>query len=168
MICWIAQGIVGFSDWVVKSISRFLRTNRKFKLIFAQVFTLIALIASMIFSLSQVLSLNNVENLPFEEKQAGLWIKNQAKSQSVIMASTPIVAYYAGPKLIYMPDEEFSKILEYAKRKKVDYLIFNHRRTNETSNTFPTDEQSFPEEFKLVYKDERYPGYKIFVYQLAN
>ncbi len=168
LICWIAQGIVGFSDWATKSASRFLRTNRKFKPIFAQVFTLIVLIASMIFSLSQVILLNSVENLPFEEKQAGLWIKNQTKSQSVIMASTPIVAYYAGAKQIYVPDEEFSKILEYARRKKVDYLIFNHRRIKENSNAFPPDELNFSKEFKLVYKNEQYPGYEIFVYQLEQ
>ena len=168
LICWIAHGIVGFSDWATKSASRFLRTNHKLKPIFAQAFTLIVLIASMIFSLSQEMALDNVENLPFEEKQAGLWIKNQAKSQPLIMASSPIVAYYAGAKQIYVPDEEFSEVLEYAKRKKVNYLIFGNRWIKNTPNAFPPDEQSFPEEFKLVFKDEQYPSYKILVYQLAN
>jgi 4-amino-4-deoxy-L-arabinose transferase-like glycosyltransferase len=168
LTCWIAQGIFGFSDWATKSSSRFLRTNHKFKPIFAQVFTLIILIASMIFSLSQMISLDNVKDIPFEEKQAGLWIKNQTKSQPLIMASAPIVAYYAGAKQIYLPDEESFEVLDYAKRKKVNYLIVSSRRKHETPNAFPPDEQSFPEEFKLVYKDEQYPGYEILVYQLAN
>ncbi len=108
------------------------------------------------------------EKHPFEEKQAGLWIKNQSISPSLIMAQSPIVAFYAGADHIFVPNEEFPKVLEYAKRKKVNYLVVSEYRLKDTPKAFPEGEINFPSELKLIYKDERIFTSKIFVYQLEN
>lgn len=168
LICWISHGIVGFSDWAVKSVSRFFRANRKLNPIFTQVFSLLALVTFLLLSYPVQMSLEKAENLPLEEKRAGLWIKTQANSQSLIMAASPIPAFYAGTKHTYLPDEEFSAVLEYAKRKKVNYLVFGKRRLNDTPSAFPTDEQNLPRELRLVYQDEQNPEYKIVVYEISN
>lgn len=168
MICWISQGIVGLSDWTVKSSSRFFRMNRKLNPIFAQVFTLLAVVAVLIISYPGQMSLEQEEYLPYEEKKAGLWIKNQADSQSLIIAASPITAYYAGTKHTYLPDETFSTVLEYAKRKKADYIVFASRRLKDTPEAFPSEEQSLTRELKLVYQDEQNPKHKIVVYEISN
>ncbi|MEP6901083.1 MAG: glycosyltransferase family 39 protein [Actinomycetota bacterium] len=168
LIGWASFGIVGFSNFVSTTVSGFLKTNRKVNPIWLQIFILITLAAFLKPLFSSQYKPEELQNVPFEEKQAGLWLKHRISQPSLIMASNATSAFYAEAKHIYVPDEEFSVVLEYAKRKKVDYLVFSQRRLNNTPNAFPINEENLPGELKLVYKDEQNPNYKILIYQLLN
>jgi hypothetical protein len=136
--------------------------------LFFQIFFLLTVIVLLLSSLSAQLSLEQSDYLPFEEKQAGLWIKNHTNSPTLVMAPSPIVAYYAGSTHTYLPNEELPKVLEYAKHKKVNYLVFSQRRGKYTPKVIIPDDYLVTEKLKLVYETENIPGNKILIYQLVE
>jgi 4-amino-4-deoxy-L-arabinose transferase-like glycosyltransferase len=168
LIAWVSFGIVTVSKFISKKAFGFLKINRKVNPIWIQVFILIVLMAFLKPLFSSEFKSEEWQNMPFEEKQAGLWLKHQINRPLLIMASNATAAFYAGASHIYAPDEDFPVVLEYAKRKKVDFLVFSQRRFNTTPKIFPTDAENLPKELKLVYKDEQNPNYKIYIYQLLN
>lgn len=167
LIAWVAKGIVEFSDWTSKSLINLLRTRRQIKPLLVQICVLIIFAALLTPSIISQNEVKNFQNVPYEEKQAGLWIKNRTAGQAALVMSTNVTpAYYAGAKHLYLPDEEFLTVLEYAKRKKVNYLIYSLRRIKATSKAFPPDEKNVPPELRLVFEDEPSPNYRILVYQI--
>lgn len=166
LIAWVAKGIVEFSHWTGKSLSNLLRTSGLVKPFLVQIAILLIFIGILTPS---ILSQNDpiqFQNAPFEEKQAGLWIKNQASGSILVMSSNITPAFYAGAVHRYLPNEDFFTVLEYAKRKKVNYLVYSQRRAKTTPKAFPPDEKNVPPELRLVYQDEQVPNYKILVYQI--
>jgi 4-amino-4-deoxy-L-arabinose transferase-like glycosyltransferase len=169
LLAWVANGIVGFSEWASKSISNLLRTDKRINPNFVRIFTLFILIVSLFPLFASQFNPDRIQYVPIEEKQAGLWIKNNSGSSPlVVMSSHGTAAFYAGAKHLFVPDEDFPTILEYARRQKVNYLIFSQRRAENTPNAFPPDTQNLPQGLRIVYQDEQSPDYKIIVYQLSS
>jgi 4-amino-4-deoxy-L-arabinose transferase-like glycosyltransferase len=167
-IAWLAYGIVQLSDWTTNSLSNLLQHKRKINKTFVQFLVLLFLSAVLVYSIPSQLQLESRESLPFEEKQAGLWIKNQSEKPVLIMSHSPIVAYYARANHLFLPNEDFSTVLEYAKRKNVDYLVFSKRRFKDTPKFSSTDEQIINKQLKLVYQDTQSANNEIFIYQLRK
>jgi 4-amino-4-deoxy-L-arabinose transferase-like glycosyltransferase len=169
LLAWVASGIIGFGEWMSKSISNLLRTDKRINPNFVRIFTLFVLIISLIPLFASQFKPDRIQYVPLEEKQAGLWIKNNAGlSPLVVMSSHGTAAFYAGAKHLFVPDEDFPTVLEYARRQKVNYLIFSQRRAENTPNAFPPDTQNLPQDLRIVYQDEKSPDYKIIVYQLSS
>jgi 4-amino-4-deoxy-L-arabinose transferase-like glycosyltransferase len=167
LLGWVSFGIVGLGNFAVRTGSGFWKTNRKVNPVWIQVLILIILSVSLKPLFSDKFETEDWQDVAFEEKHAGLWLKDNISRPSLIMASSAISAFYAEADHIYVPDEELSEVLEYAKRKKVNYLVLSQRRLKNTPRAFPAGERNLPEELKLIYKDEQRPKYKIFVYQIA-
>lgn len=168
LLGWVAFGIVGFGNYISKNGLGFLKYKRNINPLWIQSLIFIILVISLEPLFSSQFKPGEWQNVAFEEKQAGLWLKSQTNSSSLIMSSSAVSAFYANANQIYIPDEEFSVVLDYAKRKKVNYLVFSQRRSRNTPKAFPVNEQNLPAELKLVYKDEQHPKYKILIYQLLN
>jgi 4-amino-4-deoxy-L-arabinose transferase-like glycosyltransferase len=166
LLGWAAYEFFGFGERATEAAANILKTNRKINPLWFQVFILLVMAASLTPLFLSQFKPEELKNVPFEEKQAGLWIKNQRKSPILIMASSATSAFYAEANHIFVPDEEFTEVLEYAKRKRVDYIVFSQRRLKNTPRAFPVQEQDYPEELNLVYKDDQNPDYKILVFRL--
>lgn len=168
LICWVANGTVGFGNWVATTLSEVSKAKWKIHPQFVQVLVLLVLIVALIPLYLVYFAPANQQNVPFEEKRAGLWIKNNSNSPLVVMASHANVAFYAGAKHLFVPDEQFPVVLEYAQRKKVDYLVFSQRRLKISPTAFPPEGQDISPGIELVYKDDQDPEYKILVYKILH
>jgi len=167
LIAWAANGITEFGDWAVRSIRRIFGIARKLNPLFVDVLILILLLGSLTPLFVSVFKTEDIVDVPFEEKAAGLWIKDHAtRSIPVVMSSHITAAYYAGAKHLYLPDEELSTIIEYAKLRKVDYVVFSERRMRDEPEIFG-EENGVPQDLKLVYRDASEPNFEVLVYQLS-
>jgi hypothetical protein len=168
LIGWVAYGIVRFSDWTTKSALSIFKSERRFIAIFVQ-FCAVSVIAVLFLvpTFKSLLSKDSGNQMPVE-KSAGVWIKSQTQSQPLIMASLPRVAYYAGGKHIYLPDEEFSVVLDYARRKKVNYIIYDQRLVDRTPRAFPPDGQTLPRDIRLVQQFSQNDRKPIHIYELVK
>lgn len=169
LICWVSHGIIEFSDWISKSLSNLTKAKLRINPLLLTIFTLFVMVLWLIPSYRIQFKPDELRNVPLEEKQAGLWIKNNSdNSPLIVLSSHGTPAFYAGAKHLFVPDEDFSTVLQYARNRKVNYLIFSQRRLKITPNAFPVDEQNLPQDLKIVYKDEQNPDFKIIVYRLLS
>lgn len=168
LVGWVSFGIFRFSQLVSRNSARLLKSGRRIDPISIQITSLLILSVFLITRFTTQFKREDWKEVPFEEKQAGLWLRNNSDPQSQIMASNATVTFYAGGNHTFVPDEDFPTVLEYAKRKNIDYLIFSRRRLSYTPNAFPADEQNVPAELQIVYQDERVPNYKITIYKLLK
>jgi 4-amino-4-deoxy-L-arabinose transferase-like glycosyltransferase len=169
LICWTANGIVGIGNWLAKYFSKVLKTKREINSFSFQMCILLVLVASLIPLFTGQFKKDEWQNVPFEEKQAGLWIKNNSDSASLkVMSSHATAAFYAGAKHLFIPNEDFSTVLEYARNQRVNYLVYSQRRLKNTPAAFPAEGQQLPPDLQIVYQDEQQANYKIIVYQLSN
>lgn len=164
---WVAFGIIAFSDAISKRCESYLKFGSKASNIMIQTSVLLVLIGSMGRLIAYHFAPPKLQDVPFEEKQAGLWLNQHSKPNSLVMARNATVAFYAGAKHIFLPDEEFSTILEYARRKNVDYIVLNERRLRDRPDTFRLAEE-LPWELNLVFQDRRVQNFELRIYRMAD
>ena len=168
-IAWTSRGVVEFSA-LLKRFWPGSETNDKgLREAAAQGIILLILIAFLVPLFLNQFEKGDLSKVPLEEKEAGLWIREHAPAAraATVMSSSPTVAFYGRANHIYVPDEEFSTVLEYAKRKNVEYLVFGQRRFRNTPMAFPKDETGAPE-LSLVYKDDRDPDFRVLIWKLSQ
>lgn len=67
--------------------------------------------------------------IPFEEKEAGTWLRRHAPSDASIMERKTNVAFYARRKGVMMPYGEFDEILDYTQKHGATHVVVSDRRT---------------------------------------
>lgn len=167
LLAWTAHGIVEFSEWVSRSLRFVFGRIWRIRPLIVSLSILILLLGSLVPLFGSVFKADDIANVPFEEKDAGLWIKAHADKPSPLVMSSHITpAFYAGAKHIYLPDEVVPTIIEYAKLRKIDYLVFSERRMRDAPLIF-ADQNSVPQGLELVYRNMNTPNYGILVFQLS-
>ncbi|MEP6704345.1 MAG: glycosyltransferase family 39 protein, partial [Acidobacteriota bacterium] len=166
---WTSRGILDFVRLVKQFWPRFDQADKRLREKVLAGTILLLLIFFLVPLFPELFELGNISSTRLEEKQAGLWIKEHGKADRpvTVMSSSPIVAFYAGANHIHVPDEEFPTVLEYAKRKNVEYLVFGQGLLRDTPNAFPKDENGTPG-LSLVYKDEHDPDLRVLIWELSE
>lgn len=167
LLGWVAFGIASFGDFVSKTFERYLRAGSKIKPVLIQTLILILLAISLEPLFSFYFGPAQIQDTPLEEKLAGLWLKDHSEPGSLVMAPNATVAFYAGARHTFLPDEEFSTILEYARRKKVDYVVLNERRLRNRQDAFRLAEEH-SNELKLVFQDSQIQNYEVRIYRMVE
>ena len=166
LIAWAAHGIVAFGEWLAKCIAAVFPTRRETMPALVTICILILALGWSVPYFFRVLKPNNISNEPVEEKAAGLWIKEHSSRVSPTLISSNITAaFYANAKHLYLPDEELSKVVEYARFRQADYLVFSERRRSDAA-AFLADKNSSLGDLNLVYHDQHNADYEVLVYQL--
>lgn len=177
LLCWAARGIEEVGNRLDGLLER-INLSRAFSLKAAQALRA-AGIAALLLSLLPWIAHTFIRgqlNQLVEHKQAGAWIREHSGAASLVMATNPYAAFYAGRKSLYLPAEEYLTVIEHAMRQKVDYLVIDegvisrgHWGNNEFSHLrFLLDEQSHHPELNLVYKFDGLPNRKILVFTLVR
>lgn len=168
LIAWAARGIAEFSDTLSRSLRTVLPLRRAINPMILSICLLILLLGALILPFSTVLQPDDITNVPFEEKQAGLWITEHSdEAHPVIISSHITPAFYAHAKHLYLPKEDLSTVVEYARFRRADYLIFSERRKNDAA-AFAAATDGPLRDLDLVYEDRQNLGHQILVYQLNN
>lgn len=165
LMAWTARGIVAFGEWCSRSVAEVFGGTRRISSSIVAVCTLSVLLVSSIPLQTRVLQADDINNVPFEEKRAGLWIRNRSESKKpMVMSSNITVAYYAEGNHIYLPDENLPTILEYARQRGTTYLVFSERRTRD-ANVFSANSEQL-NELRLVYSEVENEPHRVLVYEL--
>lgn len=165
LVAWSGNGVVMLSEFLVEIIGKIQPLKWiKPPIIAGGIVSILLILTSPMFA--RVLATDPITNIPFEEKEAGLWIRDhRGVEQTLVMSANITPAFYAGATHLYLPDEELSTIIEYAERRGVDYLVFCERRKNDLSKILTSPEmQNLP----LVYHDQQHPGLAIAVFELRR
>lgn len=171
-LCWAASGVCEVETWLGKLL---VRTRIAEPVSFARrsLPRLLVLIALLFLTLpwSAYTLLRRLSSEQLEFKQAGAWVRERRETPALIMAANPHTAFYAGGKPLYLPVEDYSTVIEHARRHRVDYLVIEEevvaQLTEYTNLRFLLDERSPHPGLRLVYKFDGVPRHKILVFTLT-
>lgn len=165
LIAWVAHGVIEFSEWLARSVKSIFPTRREVRPALIAICVVILLLGWSMPLFFRVLKPSDITSVPFEEKDAGLWIKEHSNHVKPIVISSNITpAFYANAKHLYLPAEELSTVVEYARFRQADYLVFSERRKYDAAAFVARN--GLPRDLNLVYHDQQYADFEVMVYQL--
>ncbi|HEX8473055.1 MAG TPA: glycosyltransferase family 39 protein [Pyrinomonadaceae bacterium] len=170
LLCWVVKGILEFEAWTDATLRRLSATHRFLRVARRLVvpFVVAALLASLL-PLSVYLMRGDKWSDYQGQKRAALWIKEQTAGRSpVLMSTVPVAAFYAEGRHVALTDEGLVKLVERARRERVDYIIINERNVKHMSLRTLLDEQGQHAELRLAHSITDAPGHKILVYALTG
>jgi hypothetical protein len=176
---WIGRGCLVVAHWVSKNIqSIFPPESRiyRFRTVFSNRITL-GFILVFVFSpeMARILTIQKFNPdmwaAPVELKEAGLWFKKQLKWPPVLLTNNKAVNYYAGQydlqkggSVSYDPVEQ---IVEYARFRQVEYVVFSSRYLGWFPNLKPLFESQNPcSGLERVYDRTDPVGVRTVIYRL--
>lgn len=168
---WVARGIVEMENWLRESIHT-LPANKRFNFN-APVFSILLFIFINVY----VFPINSFMRSReaawvwsvYEQRQAGLWLKENSKSSPVVMSADFRPAFYAEGAHVSIPSGSLEEILSEAALKQVDFLIIDERNIKDHPQLtgLLNASQNYPN-LEIVYQANDQPGYKIVIYRIIS
>ena len=111
----------------------------------------------------------SLQDSRLEEKAAGKWLHDHAADRGpLVMADNATVAFYAGGSNVFIPDEPFAAVLDYAHRRRVDYWVVSERSPDRTLYARPSAADLSRAGLQLVYDEAPAPGYAVQIYRVPH
>jgi 4-amino-4-deoxy-L-arabinose transferase-like glycosyltransferase len=165
-LMWAANGIVEMREWFDRTVNNFdIKNIERWQLLFSYVTLAIVLILFLPKILEPIKADPMREEI--EEKEAGLWLRENSKQGAVIMARFTIASYYAQGKWVALPYGNYVSVLKFARNNNVNYILFDNRTAGMRPQlAFLLNEKNTPSDLQLVYKWDKKPGYELRLYEL--
>ncbi len=105
----------------------------------------------------------------YEQRNAGLWLKENAKPAPIVMSNDFRPAFYAEGKYVPLYSDNINEVLAEAFAKQVDFLVIDERNIKPTSqlSSLLNGPQNSPQ-LELVYQATEHQGYKIVIYRVIR
>jgi hypothetical protein len=173
LIVWAAKGCVEFEGRMKETLDRcgagrgvLLRNPKALRATLAALLVL-SLIPS-VYSMSH----SGKWDRGAGREEVGLWLKSHATPTLTVMAAGPWPAFYAGGQYLALPDEAYPVVVDYARRKKVDYILIEQDVSYMHPLLIPSIRQELAQnsraELELVYTYDKTPRHNIFVFKLRE
>jgi len=167
LIAWVASGVVNLSEWA-RATAQALRPDSidRLKPIYFQILATIVLLLSTTPMYYGYLAADTIQNIPFEEKRAGIWLHDHTEIRNpTVMSANITVAFYANANHVYLPDEDRSTTIKYARQRNASYLVLSSRRAKEVPS-FGLDRNGGMAGLTEVYRDRQDPSHEITIYKV--
>jgi len=167
LIGWASRGVIELQDWAIATAGHwgYALTDRAGAIRMAIVAVLVGvLLRSILFPLM----IDRWHDLPYEQKEAGMWLRQHCVPSPLVIASGPWAAFYAEGRHLFIPTAGRAESLEHAERSGADYLIVDERFQRDAPLGSLLDPTQAPENLSLVYENHEAPGYRVVVYELRH
>lgn len=167
---WIALGIVKLEDWFQKSIQNFSQ-NRILNNINQNSVLAFCLLIIFVYVLPLNLFIRTKEKAweitQYEERDAGLWLKENGKPSALVFSPIRRPVFYSGLQQLPHTSKTIEETLSVIKEKKADYIITSERslKRNPSLNGF-TEVLENSGEFELIYDRKDHPNYRISIFKV--
>lgn len=164
---WIALGIRSLGQWFYDSANGgvpekyFIIFNRNFFAGACLVFIFVYLFPINYFMRSE-------ESLwkanAYEERNAGLWIKENGKKNPLIFSARRTPALYAEGEKLFLTTTGIEETIAEAVNHQVDYIVLGKRTLKQKSFAKGVEMLEKREDFEIIYHKNEYPGYEILIF----
>lgn len=171
LIVWAGKGCVDFEQWLKKTLTS---CGAERNVLLRKPGALKATLAALLI-LSLIPSIYSMSHSGKWDRGAGrqavgLWLKNHSSAAPTVMAAGPWPTFYAGGQYLALPDEEYATVVDYARRKKVDYILIEQDLSYMHPIFVPSIRKELAQnsqaELELVYTHDQVPRHNIFVFKL--
>lgn len=167
LLIWTGYGAIVLARWLSDSIRQISAGSLSLPNSLSQALIVVALLLLATPSLIAKFAPQDRTGTPLEEQQAGLWLRSRiGEGPATVMASHANVAYYAGAQHLFLPDEDMSTIIEYAKRRKANFLVFNSRRFVSKKRRFAEIPPEQTPDVELVYSSAPSEPFQVRIFKL--
>jgi len=166
---WTARGIVEMEDWLRESLQ-----HMSLGKLFAAnlyIFPVLCLTLIILYTLPLNSFMRSSDGAwqfsQYEQRTAGLWLKENAKPEPIVMSNDFRPAFYAEGKYVPLYSDNINEVLAKAIAKRVDFLVIDERNIKQTSqlSSLLNEPQNSPQ-LELVYQATERQGYKIIIYRV--
>jgi hypothetical protein len=162
---WIACGILQLERWLNASL-RSWSPNKFHYPVNSKSFFILCLLLIYFYVLPLNLFMLS-RDAPVEERDAGLWLKENGKKAPLIMSDSVRPVFYAEGKRLPLATAEINEISAQMKEKQIDYLVVSERSIKRKQFLEGLTEtlQNSPE-FELIYQKNEQSDSKISIFKL--
>lgn len=166
LLGWVGLGCANIGQFVAERLPNWKGAGR-IPTAFVQGSLLLLLIASLAPLFSREMEGRDLDNVPYEEKAAGLWLRHNSDPGSIVMSPDARVAFYAGAEHIFLPDEDVQTIREYAERRNVTYIVLSERRLKNRKSVYGIADEPTGN-LKIIYDDVIQDGFNVKIYKVEK
>ena len=166
---WAAKGIFAFSDWFYRTT---LRLKNQGLVSFAGSYYLPSLCLALLFV--YLLPLNFFvtsseaawRDRPYEERAAGLWLRENAGPGTRVFSARKVPAFYGEAVQVPPTSTDFENVFEAIHGGDVDFVVAGRRELsrNPYLRDLESRMQSSPQ-FEMVYTNTEHPEYPISIFK---
>jgi hypothetical protein len=173
LIVWASKGCVEFEGWLKETLdgcgvgrSALVRNPKALRA------TLAALLILSLIPAVYAMAHSGKWDRGAGREAVGLWLKSHATPTLTLMAAGPWPAFYTGGQYLALPDEEYPVVVDYARRKRVAYILVEQDVSYMNPRFVPSLrkelEQNSRAELELVYTYDKVPRHNIYVFKLRG
>ena len=168
LLIWTAYGSTVFAAWLSATVTKISSGSINLPSSLSKAVVIVGLIVLSTPSILAKFDQQDITGIPLEEKRAGLWLRSHgADGSTTVMASHATVAYYAGANHLFLPDEDLGTIIDYAKRRRIDFIVVSSRRSGHHKRSFTEVSPESAQDLELVHSDlEGGEEYSIRIYKV--
>ncbi len=166
---WMTRGILILSRWTSGTFGNLMPARAKW-LFEPKGFVALVLVFLLLYTLPVHFYLRATdekwENTAYEERDAGLWLRENSEGTPVIFAASRRPVFYALGEHINPVTEDQDLNLRHIVEKNAEFVVLNDRTLDR--NEFLTGMEKRLEadgRFEVVYEREDFPGYGIVIYR---
>jgi len=162
-----AYGVIVLTRWMAATLTKISAGSINLSESLSQGIAIVALLVLATPAVVAKFTETDRSGMPFEEQRAGLWLRSQANDGPVtVIAPHATVAYYAGARHIFLPDEDLSTIVDYAKRRQAEFIVFSSRRLARNKHGFPEISPELAPDLELVYSTGEGEQFQVRIYKV--
>jgi 4-amino-4-deoxy-L-arabinose transferase-like glycosyltransferase len=171
LVIWLGLGVYELGVWLKGTMEnllgdRLLKLGNLRKALLA-IPTVALVLFFVVLQPRTIQQYTNIGSFRPEHKTVGLWLRDNAPRDSVVMSRYPAIAFYADTRWEPTPNAEYAQILDYARFNQVDYFVLDEGETHDLRPqlAFLLDEDTVPPEIELIHVDRSARG-KLIVFEL--
>jgi 4-amino-4-deoxy-L-arabinose transferase-like glycosyltransferase len=127
-LAWVGRGALAMGDWAAATLQSLLGTRVLRVWLRRLLVALPTLLVAVAFVGLSILAVRQGERgTDFGHREAGLWLKDHAPADSVLMSRDLAIALYAEREWVPSPRAEMSQFLDYARSHGADYVAVDER-----------------------------------------
>lgn len=167
---WLARGIVHLERWLNESLQDWLPEKRFFRHN-SKSFVTVLLILIYLYVLPLNFFVRSTEKAwqvtSYEERDAGLWLKENTKPSAVILSPIHRPVFYAERQQLELKTADVAEIAATMKSNQADYILISERSLKRHPHLKGLSEslQGSPE-FEVAYQNSQNPDYKMWIFKL--
>lgn len=165
LLCWASMGVIALESLLCEA-EKHIRGSpgllRRHRIVLRSLLVL-GLAISL---LPAIVGLRRPKNADQRDRQLAQCAKAQSDPQPRFMAATGRMAFFADGRHIYLTNEDFGAVMDYARDRKIDFLVIEEIVISRTPKLrFLLDDSQLPPGLQLICQDDT-PGERVRIFSI--
>ncbi len=169
LLLWATKGVTSLEDWLRQTLVHIRGLKgppARWPSILVGLLFALPLVALLV---AKPVRSKMLAQYPVEYKAAGEWMDENLPPDAMILTRKPEVSYYARRPMHPLPNEDLPAVVNYARHQGIDYFVIDEFFiATRPQLAFLLEEESFPENIRLLHEERAPNGRKIRIFEVLD